>query len=203
MISVDMSSLWSNEIELAVKGITEATENIVAYRRNNTTTQKLLADLIDDIGEICDFWTGKTYIGEPKSQIIKDAFQCFFTELMQLLLTMKDSEKDYEVRVANAMLHTGTVYRYLGKNYPNKEAVVPVYDDIYVSWSKCPQNNYLLSKLYGPVTWMSCEIAAPQYGIDLDAIGSSRANEHEVVFPTVEKCITEIKYISEDNDDET
>lgn len=203
MISVDMSSLWSDETDLIVRGITEATENIASYRRNDTSSSKALLELGEDIGTICDFWTGKTYVGSPKSQAIKEAFQGFFAELMQLLLEMKESQKDYEVRVATAMLYTGTVYRYLGKSQPNKKAVVPVHDNIYVSWSKCPDNDYLLSKLYGPVTWMSCEIVAPQYGIDLDAIGSSRANEHEVVFPTIEKCITEIKYISEDDDDKT
>jgi hypothetical protein len=30
MISVDMSSLWSDETDLIVRGVTEATENIVA-----------------------------------------------------------------------------------------------------------------------------------------------------------------------------
>lgn len=203
MISVDMSSLWSDETDLIVRGVTEATKNIVAYRCNKASSQETLIALGEDIGAVCDFWTGKTYVGSPKSQAVKDAFQEFFAELMQLLLTMKDSQKDYEVRVANAMLYTGTVYRYLGTSQPNHKAVIPVYDNIYVSWSKCPDNDYLLSKLYGPITWMSCEISAPLYGIDLDAIGSSRANEHEVVFPTIEKCITEIKYISEDDDDET
>jgi hypothetical protein len=202
MISVDMSSLWSDETDLIVQGIAEATKNIASYRRNSSSSKALL-ELGEDMGVICDFWTGKTYGGSSKSKVIKEAFQGFFTELMQLLLEMKESQNDYEVRVAKAMLYTGKVYRYLGKSLPNKKVVVPVYDDIYVSWSKCPNNDYLLSKLYGPVTWLSCEIVAPQYGIDLGAIGASRANEHEVVFPTIEKCITEIKYISEDNDDET
>ena len=195
MISVNMAALWSDDTKQIVKGITEAIENIVAYRNSNITSQKSFLDLGEDIGAICDFWTGKTYIGKPKSKEIKEAFQCFFTELMQLLLMMKDSSKDYEVRVAKAMLYTGTVYRYLGESELYKKADTPIYNDIYVSWSKCPDNNYLLSKLYGPVTMMSCEIVAPLYGIDLDIIASSRGNEHEVVFPTIKKCITEIKYI--------
>ena len=133
MISVDMSSLWSDETDLIVRGVTEATENIVAYRCNKASSQETLIALGEDIGAVCDFWTGKTYVGSPKSQAIKDAFQGFFAELMQLLLMMKDSQKDYEVRVANAMLYTGTVYRYLGTSQPNQKAVIPVYDNIYVS----------------------------------------------------------------------
>lgn len=201
MISVNMATLWSDETELIVQGITEATENIVAYRNSQNSSKESLESLGEDIGVICDFWTGRTYVGSPKSKAIKDVFQKFFVELMNLLLSMKNSEKDYEVRVAEAMLYQGTIYRYLGHDHPSKKVVVPKYNEIYVSWSKEPENDYIESKLYGPVTWMSCKIAEPLYGIDLDVIGSSRANEHEVVFPTIEEYITEIKYISEENDD--
>lgn len=201
MISVNMATLWSDETELIVQGITEATENIVAYRNSKNSSKESLESLGEDIGVICDFWTGRTYVGSPKSKAIKDVFQKFFVELMKLLLSMKNSEKDYEVRVAKAMLYQGTIYRYLGHDHPSKKVVVPKYNEIYVSWSKEPENDYIESKLYGPVTWMSCKIAEPLYGIDLDVIGSSRAGEHEVVFPTIEEYITEIKYISEENDD--
>lgn len=201
MISVNMATLWSDNTVSIVQGVTEATENIIAYRSNEKSSQEELLSLGEDIGAVCDFWTGKTYVGSPKSKAIKDVFQKFFVELINLLLSMKDSEKDYEVRVAEAMLYRGTIYRYLGHNHPSKKVVIPQYNEIYVSWSKKPENDYIESKLYGPVTWMSCKIAEPLYGIDLDVIGSSRASEHEVVFPTIEEYITEIKYISEENDD--
>lgn len=203
MISVNMATLWSDETELIVQGITEATQNIIQYRNNEKSSQESLLLLGEDIGDVCDFWTGRTYVGSPKTEVIKEAFQGFFTELMNLLLLMKDSEKDYEVRVAEAMLYRGAIYRYLGNNNPSKKVVVPKCNEIYVSWSKEPENDYIESKLYGPVTWMSCEIAEPLYGIDLDVIGSPRADEHEVVFPTIEEYITEIKFISEENDDKT
>ena len=115
--------------------------------------------------------------------------------LMQLLLLMKDSTLPFEKRVANAMLYSGTVYRYLGKNYPSDEVVVPYYDGVYVSWSKQDGNSYLLSKLYGPVTKRTCEIAEPMYGIDLDILECTRGNEREVVFPTYRQCVAEIQYI--------
>lgn len=50
------------------------------------------------------------------------------------------------------------------------------------------------SRHYGPVTKITCEIAAPMYGIDLECLGCSRGSEKEVVFPTVEQYIIEIKY---------
>ena len=122
------------------------------------------------------------------------AFHSFFEELVQLLLFMKDSGMLFEERVANAMLYRGNVYRYLGKNYPSDEVVVPCYDGVYVSWSKQDGNCYLLSKLYGPVTKITCEIAEPLYGIDLDILECTRGNEQEVVFPTFEQCIVDIQY---------
>jgi hypothetical protein len=198
-----MSALFGDDTGQIVKGITEATNNLVSYRNHSSTTKNMLSELWEDICDICNFWTGSTYVGSPKSDAIKNAFQLFFEELMQLLLVMKNSHKAFEANVANAMLYRGKVYRYLGNGFPTEEVVTPIYDNIYVSWSTEPTNYYIESKLYGNITWLACEISAPLYGINLDAIGCSRANEHEIVFPTIEKCITEIKYISEDDDDET
>ena len=196
-----MSSLWSDDTKQIVKGVTEATDHIKSYYKATITTEGMFDVLDEDIRGICDFWTGNTYVGHPKNKKVKKAFQSFFESLMELLLKMKDSKKAFEKRVANSMLYRGTVYRYLGSTDPVEKAIVPKYNDIYVSWSKNPENSYLESKLCGTMTWMSCNISAPYYGIDLEAIGSSRGNECEVVFPTIKKCITEIKYISEEDDD--
>ena len=197
MLSVNMYGLWSDETEKIVKGISEATQNIAAYRKTPNRNLGMLKELHNDLRAVCCFWTGKTYIGSPKSNSIKMVFQTFFEELMQLLLFMKDSGLPFEEWVANAMLYRGTVYRYLGKNYPSDEVVVPYYDGIYVSWSKQDGNSYLLSKLYGPVTKLTCEIAEPMYGIDLDILECTRGNEQEVVFQTFEQCIVEIQYLDQ------
>lgn len=197
MLSVNMYGLWSDETEKIVKGISEATQNIAVYRKTPNRNLGMLKELHNDLRAVCCFWTGKTYIGSPKSNPIKTVFQTFFEELMQLLLFMKDSGLPFEEWVANAMLYRGTVYRYLGKNYPSDEVVVPCYDGVYVSWSKQDGNSYLLSKLYGPVTKLTCEIAEPMYGIDLDILECTRGNEQEVVFPTFEQCIVEIQYLGQ------
>lgn len=194
MLSVNLYGLCSDETDKIIKGISEATQNIVAYRKALNRNPDMLMELADDLRAVCCFWTGSTYVGSPKAEPIKMAFQSFFEELMQLLLFMKDSGLPFEERVANAMLYRGTVYRYLGKNYPSDEVVVPCYDGIYVSWSKQDGNSYLLSKLYGPVTNITCEIAEPMYGIDLDILECTRGNEQEVVFPTFEQSIVEIQY---------
>ena len=194
MLSVNMHDLWSDETDKIIKGISEATQNIGTYRKASNRNPDMLMELGDDLRAVCCFWTGKTYIGSPKAEPIKMAFQSFFEELVQLLLFMKDSGMLFEERVANAMLYRGNVYRYLGKNYPSDEVVVPCYDGVYVSWSKQDGNCYLLSKLYGPVTKITCEIAEPLYGIDLDILECTRGNEQEVVFPTFEQCIVDIQY---------
>ena len=194
MLSVNMYNLWSDETDKIIKGISEATQNIGTYRKAPNRNPDMLMELGDDLRAVCCFWTGKTYIGSPKAEPIKMAFQSFFEELVQLLLFMNDSGMLFEERVANAMLYRGNVYRYLGKNYPSDEVVVPCYDGVYVSWSKQDGNCYLLSKLYGPVTKITCEIAEPLYGIDLDILECTRGNEQEVVFPTFEQCIVDIQY---------
>lgn len=194
MLSVNMYSLWSDETEKIIKGLSEATQNIVTYRKTSNRNLEMIKELHNDLRAVCCFWTGSTYVGSPKAEPIKMAFQAFFEEFMQLLLFMKDSGLPFEERVADAMLYRGTVYRYLGKSYPSNEVVVPYYDGIYVSWSKKAGNSYLLSKLYGPVTEIICEIAGPRYGIDLDILECTRGNEQEVVFPTIEQSIVKIKY---------
>lgn len=201
MISVNMSTLFGDETEKIVQGILEATNNIISYKDSSFTSKSRFSNLFQDIEKVCCFWTGNTYVGIPKNQSIKEAFQCFFTELMNVLLKMKESKTDYEVEKANLLLYRGNVYRYLGNGQPvnNASEIQPIYNDIYVSWSKQPENNYLLDKLYGTVTWMACKITSPLYGIDLEAMGCSRGKEDEVVFPTIKEFITEIKYISEED----
>ena len=198
MMSVNLSAVWSDETDKIIKGISEATDNIKAYRGSAEHFFDALIELVNDIGEVCRFWTGSTYVGSPKTKEIENAFQSFFEELMTLLLKMKDGNLDFEKRVANAMLYRGTAYRYLGRNYPTEEVVVPVSNNVYVSWNKEEENSYLLSKLYGPVTKMTCVITEPLYGIDLEVLGCCRGTEREVVFPTIEQCVTKIEYLDDE-----
>ena len=198
MLSVDMSSAWEKGNEKIVKCILEATEHIILYRNSSDVSKKILCELFKDIIGICRFWVGNTYIGCQKADDVKGAFQFFFEKLMELLLNMKGSDKEYEKNIADMVLYRGKVYRYLGNAFlpDNSDNIVsPIFDDVYVSWSKNSENSYITSKLHGTITWLSCEISEPLYGIDLDKLYCSRADEHEVVFPTIEKCITEIKYI--------
>lgn len=203
MLSVDMSTLWGDDDEQIVKGITEATNNIFRYLKNQNAPEVMFYELKSDINSVCHFWTGNTYVGQPKTKAIKKAFQSFFEAFMKLLLAIKDSDRDYEKHFSKSILYRGTVYRYLGNNRPTDKVIKPRFDCTYVSWSKNPQNDYIESKLYGTMVRLSCEISDPFWGIDLDALGCSKGKEREVVFPTMKKCITEIKYISEDDDDET
>ena len=78
MISVNLAALWSDETDMIIKGISEATENIKAYRKFSERILDMLLELGNDSGEVCRFWTGSTYVGVPKNEKIKKAFQLFF-----------------------------------------------------------------------------------------------------------------------------
>lgn len=203
MLSINMSALWGCETDKIVCCVNEATQHILHYKTMSHRPFKMWQSLCQDICEVCEFWTGSTYVGHQKESALKDAYQRFFTELMNMLLWMRNSSLQYESDTAKELLYQGAVYRYIGSKQPIHDIVEPIYDNIYVSWSKNQHNLYFTSKLYHPITWMACNIESPLYGIDLEAMGCSPNNEREVVFPTIEECITEIKYISEDDDDET
>ena len=202
MLSVDLSSLWSDQIEEMVKGIDEATRNIInylEYRKCNNFNDIYFYDLIDDILDVLNCWVGKTYVGSEKDKKLELSFQKFFIKFMELLINFKNSElaSNEENNLANKCLFRGNVYRYLGhsESQGKNKKIKPIYNEIYVSWSKLNKIQYIESKLYGWVTLISCEIKEPHYGIDLEALDISRSHEKEVVFPTIEKLISDIEYI--------
>ena len=49
--------------------------------------------------------------------------------------------------------------------------------NIYVLWSKQPQNHYIENKLYGTMTLLTCKVDEPYYGIDLEVFGVVRGQE--------------------------
>ena len=204
MLSIDMDSLWSDDIELIDKGVKECICNIEYYINLHNSDRAYFRKLCNDIRTVCKLWSGKTYLGYKKDKPVETVYQEFFTNLMKLLTKCSISNISYEKKYAKRVLFRGTVYRYLGNGESTTQGkVIPIYNEIYVSWSKNPKSNDIKRKLYGTITWLSCNIAEPFYGIDLENIGASKASEREVVFPTIEKCVKEIKYINGDDDDQT
>lgn len=165
--------------------------------------------LLENIITVLNHWAGSTYVGSEKNSDLSKAFQAFFKVLYQLLLELSNIGGFGEA--VKSSLYRGKIYRYLGHSSSTdcNNKIEPKYNDIYVSWSKQPNNSYLESKLYGTMTWMSAEIVDPFLGIDLEGLEEtiyrltgiecsiSRGNEHEVVFPTIKECIMEIRYIKE------
>lgn len=204
MLSVDLRSLWGDQTKEMCMGIDEATLHINQYmnerflKRNDKAAFK---ELLKDITIVLEMWTGTTYVGCPKEECIQEAYQKFFEALLSFLLKLKDNNSiisRQERKLVGHCLYNGTLYRYIGSSsYDNEKIIQPIYNEIYVSWSKNPQNDYLESKLYGPITWMKCVVREPYYGIDLSFFGVSRGEETEVVFPTIKECIIEIKEIIE------
>ena len=159
--------------------------------------------LIENIQAVLQIWCEHTYIGEHKSKRVKKNFQRFFCNLYDFLMTCRQSNDLTLKNSAKGTLYQGTVYRYLGYNYPvnNSEPIHPEYNDIYVSWSKRREFGNILTKLYGTRTLMTCCIEGNNYGIDLEAFGVSR-NEYEVVFPTLKDNVTDIEYQYEEEDED-
>lgn len=184
---------FSNDIKGICNGLDIATKQIKKCI-DDEHMDELCGQYICDV---CNFWTGNTYVGIKKDQIIQNAFQTFFEEFMKLLLTLKNSPSSTQLDkdIANELLYQGEVFRYLGHGDSSKfnENLELQYNDLYVSWSKNSQSNYLESKLYGKILLIHGIIQNSYYGIDLETIGVSRGTEAEVVFPTIKECIKEVK----------
>ena len=185
--------MFSDEVNEARKGLKIATSEI----KKCIIEEQISEQCIDYILEVCGYWTGNTYVGIEKKDKIKDGFQLFFESMMMLLITLKKSGKlTSEGRDAvNNLLYQGPIYRYLGHGIScdYKKPIKLKYSNLYVSWSKYPQNHYLESKLYGKKLWLHGEICNQYYGIDLEKLGVSKGEEAEVVFPTIKECIMEVE----------
>ena len=175
--------------------------------------------LCDNICEVLLEWCGKTWVGQEKSDETKNAYQNFFEAFNNLIYYFEENidklnylEKDFLEKVA----FRGNVYRLLGSNnHLNNSKIRPLFNTIFVSWSKNKENFYLESKLYGPITRLYCQIEKPNFGIDIegftdfyhhhisDDVMIARGNEREVVFPTIRKTIIYIEYLRENKYDNT
>ncbi len=138
-------------------------------------------------------------------------FQSFFTSFSDFLLYLKASSCDplsLEAEFLQNIIYHGTLFRYLGSSDPENTAIIyPQYNMIFSSWSKTPKDHYILSKLYGPVTQLSCNVIPPYFGIDLEGFTAfyhkyinphlliARPNEREVIFPTIKGLVFDINYL--------
>lgn len=204
---------WSDEEDKAIIEINRVTAQFQSVRKKLKTNDIIYGDnnfniFFKNIRETADYWTGCTYVGIRKNKSLQKAFQKFFQELSDFLLFCQQGDNSFlhPLRsLADEALYQGKVYRYIGHGNASgdcKSRIEPEYDGIYVSWSKKSNNHYVQSKLYGTMTFLTCDIDGTYYGIDLDAFGVVRGDEAEVVFPTIEERITEIQYIEEDTSNE-
>lgn len=200
---------WANEIEKAVTEINRVTSQIPSVMKKLRTNDILIGDseytVFDkNISETLKYWTGQTYIGQRKDKRIENAFQRFFETLYNYLIFCRDEDHSFCQLLKNLSdraLYQGVLYRYLGhglSNIDRDKRVEPVYNKIFVSWSKNSTYDYLENKLYGVMTVLTCEVSDPYYGIDLSAFGASKMGEDEVVFPTIRETIIRIDYKNED-----
>lgn len=187
----------TEDISVISEKVSMVAEQLTAYLKNPTKAGVLECE--QTVEAVLDYWVSYTWVGSRKCTELENAFQKFFVVLCDVLVYLKDNTTLKKTQKKfGAALFRGKVYRYLGHDNPIEadSIIEPIYNGIYVSWSKNEKSSYIESKLYGTKTLMSCLIQEPFWGIDLEALGISRGNEREVVFPTIESCITEIKYLN-------
>lgn len=167
-------------------------------------------NLCIEVAHILREWSGNTFLGIEKEKVRKKVFQAFFIQLNNLINYLTKNEiSSLESKFLNHIKYKGKLYRYLGYGNPIAKKIIikPKYDNIFVSWSKEEKNTYIESKLYGKMTLLYCNTSDKYFGIDLegfqefyniifkDNLYISRGNEREVVFPTIEETIYDIKYL--------
>lgn len=156
-------------------------------------------------------WIGHTYVGQKKETEVAKIYQSFFTSFSDFLHYLKSSSGEplsLEAEFLQNIMYHGTLFRYLGSSDPENTAIIyPQYNMIFSSWSKTPKDHYILSKLYGPVTQLSCNVIPPYFGIDLEGFTAfyhkyidpqlliARPNEREVIFPTIKELVFDINYL--------
>ena len=189
-------------------------KNIDIYlvmRVNKRQPKKIFMALCGDVANVMLEWTGCTYVGQRKDSETEEMYQKFWLSVknfIDMLSTSKIKQSKIEKAFLQSIIYRGEVYRYLGYPSPNqRKAIEPKYKDVYVSWSKNKGNTYLLTKLYGNRTLLSCIINAPYYGMDLESFNRfynsnsrkkkyiAKGDEKEVVFPTKKDSIYKIEII--------
>ena len=205
-------SSWDSDYKENAQKIHGIACQIQTYtkRIEHGITQDQGEPLMKNIAVVLDNWTGATYVGDRKKKQLEKAFQAFFTALYDFIIECRNNDCYFNIESSSKILYRGMVYRYLGHqlgDVPDNSIVEPIYNDIYVSWSKNQHDINIEKKLRYPMTWMAAEIKEPYYGIDLvglaEAISELVKTEHriairaerEVVFPTIKECISDIKYI--------
>ena len=189
-----------------VPNIQKVTEQLCYSTKNlNEMTNVELGILFDNITVILNMWVGDLYVGVPKETNIKNAFQLFFQQFYKILLKGKYSSNEKMKKLANKCLYKGVLYRYIGYcgvDGIDKPPIEPIYNDIWVSWSKQDVRNlpYLHNKFYGTKTLLICN-TIERAGIDIAEynkifdIGRITGKEVEVVYPTLKDTIKSVDYI--------
>ena len=181
--------------------------------RDELIYEEYFEELLIRVGKVLSQWSGNTYVGQRKEDNEMEIFQDFFESLSKLIELLEENKNKLfklEKQFLFSIKYNGIVYRYLGYgssiNKNRHKKIIPEYNNIFVSWSKNSKNSYLESKLYGIKTKIILEIPDRAFGIDIEGFQEfineeldcnfyiSRGEEREVVFPTIEEYVIEVKY---------
>lgn len=186
----------NQEMGMNIEMVSKQIEFTMSALETNTGTASVILE--ENIGVVISWWTGDMCVGKRKDAVLQRAFQEFFERLYKFILVCKNTSYRGLQEFAQTALYEGTLYRYLGNSNYENVTIEPEYDHIWASWSKNKRNPYFVSKLKGVITHVTCHTGKPRYGIDLDDLGWSRAEEAEVVYPMVEENIDNVEYYGVD-----
>lgn len=204
MREIDLRNKCAND-ETAINDIAAVSNQILTFIKridDNYYAKDKIQTLNNNINEVLCFWTGRTYLGKKKNPKLDNAFTLFFSNLLKLIIALKN--KKITCDLSNA-LYQGKIYRVLGhgESDNNLKKIEPYYSKNYVSWSKDPNipSLYFKQKLYGQITKIEATVTDDEYAIDLEALKVSKSGEREVVYPTKENAIINISYIDRETED--
>lgn len=203
-----MGFLWDIDLQY-INEVTRCIDFYVSKRKESEALKNNFSKLLEFVAAVLQIWTGETYVGVKKDVMVKNTFQMFFIALVDLIRCIDDDvhNSKLEKEFVKSVKYNGDIYRYIGScSHRNHKKITPQYNDIFVSWSKNESSGYLISKLYGPVTHLHAKIPSDNFGIDLEGFQDlcdkndidcyvARGNEREVVFPTIEEFVQNVKTI--------
>ncbi|MGL4363456.1 MAG: hypothetical protein ACRCZM_11500 [Bacteroidales bacterium] len=181
----------------------------IRIRKDKPFDRELFNALITEIINIISIWTGETFVGIQKEKVQEKLFNQFFYSIKELIIFLENlgSTSQSESEFISHIKYTGNIFRYMGNGcFLSKATIIPTFNDVYVSWSKNYKSVYLESKLYGPVTYLQCNIQGDDFGLDLEGFDKFvreneisnfnfiRPNEREVVFPMSSKIQIDVEY---------
>lgn len=187
----------------SIRRMLNITDVMMKYIRSRKSSVSF-TDVVRSVSEGLTIWLNVTSEERKMSSVSKRTFQSFFIVLYELINHCRNSPVDDEFEFAKIASYRGFAYRYIFAADDDSLAPDVAYNNTFVSWNRTPYSESLESSSAVQVTWVKCEIVAPNFGINLEGI-SRWLKQHDmqsfrflrkgvgtIVYPTKKKAIVKI-----------